>query len=121
MDGVGHAEGAVAVAAGSDDADAVAVAADRLVDDAEAAAVDGDEVVDPALELVIDEVPNAAEVTGSFFADGADEEDGAWSSDVGVVQGLGDGEEDGESAAVVDYPGAFERVADVFDGDVGLN
>ena len=82
VDGVRHAERAVAVTAGPLVRDAIPVAADGAARDAEPGAVDGDEVVDLALVLAREQVAHAAQVAGPFFADVADEEDRAGRGDL---------------------------------------
>jgi hypothetical protein len=108
LDGIGHAEGAVAVAAGPFERDLVAVAADADVGDAEAGAIHRDELVDLSFEAVEEEALHAAQVAQAFLADIGDEGDGAGGFHVALVEGADDGEHDGQAAAIVADAGAFE-------------
>ncbi len=109
------------MAAGTGEGDAVAIAADANVGDASGfARFDRDEIVDAAFECGAEELFHAAKVAGTLFADVGDEGDGASSGEVGVVHGVDDGEQSGESAAVVADAGTFEDVSGACDVDVSL-
>ena len=91
--GFDNAEGAVAVAARALERDPVAEAADRDVRDAKTGAVDGHEAVDLSLQALVEEVLHAAQIAEPFFADVADEGDGARRLDLCLMHGANDREQ----------------------------
>ena len=74
---IDHAEGAVAVAAGALERDAVAQAADGDVRDAEPGAVDRHEPIDLALHAFAKQILHAAQIAEPFLAHRADKGDRA--------------------------------------------
>ena len=117
--GVGEAEGAPGVAAGSVEGDAVAVRAQPHVGDAVGArAVHRDEGVDPGTALP-EEVLHAPEITHALLPDVADEEDVPGGPDVGLVHGPEHGQDGGQPPGVVRDPRREEGVSPLRDGDVG--
>ncbi len=118
--GVGEAEGSVGVAAGAGEGDLVAKAADADgYDVGEVVAVDGDEAVDLAFEGGVEEGLGAAGIAEAFLADVGDKGDGAAGFEGGGLEGVDEGEEAGEAAAIVADAGRGVGGAGVFDVDVG--
>src|ERR1019366_476479 len=117
--GIGHADSAVAVAAGPFERHLVAVAAHADVRDAEAGAVHRDELIDLSFETVEEEALHAAQVAQPFLTDIGDEGGGAGSFHVAFVQGADHGEHDRETAAIVTDARGFENIALAGDFDVG--
>src|SRR4051794_8009818 len=108
MDGVRNAERAVTVAARPLVRDLVPVAAHRAAGDAKPRAVHGDEVVDLALQLLVEEMPRAAQVARALLTDVADEVHGPAGLYVGPLERARHGEKHGETAAVVADAGRLE-------------
>ena len=80
---------------------AVAQAADGDVRDAEPGAIDRDEAIDLPFQPFAEQVLDAAQIAESFFADGADEGDGARRAEVVLDDRARDGEQHREAAAIV--------------------
>jgi len=116
--GVGHAEGAIAVAAAALVSNQVAVAADAPGGEAGARTINGDEGVDLSFELFVEQMADAAEIALALFADGGDEEDGAVEGGVVFMESAGDGKDAGEAAAIVTDAEALHFIAFAFNGNV---
>src|SRR5690606_4256389 len=96
--------------------------ADRAVDDpAPPGPVQRDERGRaPPGRALAEEVLHAAQVAGALLADGRGEDDRAARDDPGRRERAGEGEEDGEAAAVVRDPGPAEPAIPAPDRHVGF-
>jgi hypothetical protein len=119
MNRVDHPERAVAVAPRPLEGDAVTQAAHRDMGDAQAGAIDRYEPVDATLQAFVEEVFDAAQIAESFFADVADEGDGAGRLHVAGLEGAHHREHHGQATAVVADAGPANHRALLRGLDVG--
>ena len=81
--------------------------------------VDRHEAIDPALQRLVEEALDAAQIAKAFFADRSDEGHRAGSRDTRLVHRPGHGQHVGEPAAIVADAGAAKHVPLASNFDVG--